>query len=361
MTLAYGKTQRETGEGIEAPPAPARISDSSRVAFVDYGKGMCIILVVMMHSTLGVGIAMNGEGWMHLAVEFSKPFRMPDFFLISGLFLARTIDAPWSRYADRKIVHFAYFYVLWALIQIVLKDDGLANGSIGEAGKAIALAIVEPPSTLWFIYILPIFFVVTRLTRNVPWPVIMAAGVIMESARIAGAGIVIGEFASRFIYFYAGYRFAPQIFAFARGVSLRSQLALAGLGLWALVNISAVFYVSYGSKPLAELQGFSLVFGFAGALALLAAASLMARYNLFGILRWLGERSLVIYLAFFLFMAASRIALVQSGLIGDIGLVSLLVTIAGVAGPLVLAAAVKPTPLKYLFERPAWARLKSAG
>jgi len=47
------------------------------------------------------------EGWMHAAVAFARPFRMPDFFLISGLFLARVIDRARRDYLDRKVLHFA--------------------------------------------------------------------------------------------------------------------------------------------------------------------------------------------------------------------------------------------------------------
>ena len=40
------------------------------------------------------------------------------------------------------------------------------------------LALVEPFGTLWFIYLLPIFFVVAKLCKNVPaWIVLFAAGV----------------------------------------------------------------------------------------------------------------------------------------------------------------------------------------
>ena len=66
--------------------------DEGRVPWVDTAKGLCIVLVVMMHATLGVGEAMGGEGFMHWAVAFARPFRMPDFFLVSGLFLSRVID-----------------------------------------------------------------------------------------------------------------------------------------------------------------------------------------------------------------------------------------------------------------------------
>jgi uncharacterized membrane protein YcfT len=68
-------------------------ADERRVPWVDTAKGVCIVLVVMMHATLGVGEAMGGQGFMHWVVAFAKPFRMPDFFLVSGLFLSRASTA----------------------------------------------------------------------------------------------------------------------------------------------------------------------------------------------------------------------------------------------------------------------------
>jgi uncharacterized membrane protein YcfT len=59
-------------------------------------------MVVMMHSTLGVEQAAGHEGWMHAAVAFARPFRMPDFFLISGLFLARVIDRDCATTSTRR-------------------------------------------------------------------------------------------------------------------------------------------------------------------------------------------------------------------------------------------------------------------
>ena len=79
-----------------------------------------------MHSVLGVEKAAGQTGFMHAFVMFAKPFRMPDFFLISGLFLAVVIDRDWRTYLDRKVVHFAYFYVLWMTIQFGFKAPGFA-------------------------------------------------------------------------------------------------------------------------------------------------------------------------------------------------------------------------------------------
>ena len=101
----------------------------------------------------------------------------------------------------------------------------------------------------------------------------------------------------------------------------------------------------------------SLPLGFVGAGAVVVVAALMARSDVFQPLRYCGQKSIVVYLAFFLPMAATRIALLKTGIIADLGTISLLVTAAGVAGALASYRAVRGTPLRFLFERPAWAQL----
>src|SRR3954466_3406272 len=112
---------RQMGTEMGRPISAHGTSDRQRVDWVDYAKGFCICFVVMMHSTLGVGQALGQEGWLHYVVAFAKPFRMPDFFMISGLFLAQVIDRDWRTYLDRKVVHFVYFYLLWTAIQFAVK------------------------------------------------------------------------------------------------------------------------------------------------------------------------------------------------------------------------------------------------
>ncbi|MEZ5799552.1 MAG: hypothetical protein R3D29_02500 [Nitratireductor sp.] len=110
----------------------------------------------MMHSTLGVGNAAGAEGWMHYLVQFAKPFRMPDFFLISGLFLRLVIDRPGADTSTARL-SFLYFYVLWLSIQFAFKAPGwMAEGKTpGELASFFAMSFIEPFGTLWFIYMLP--------------------------------------------------------------------------------------------------------------------------------------------------------------------------------------------------------------
>src|SRR3954471_23626469 len=165
---------------------------SMRIDWVDYAKGICIVMVVMMHSVLGVELAAGQTGFMHALVAFAKPFRMPDFFLISGLFLAVVIDRDWRTYLDRKVVHFAYFYLLWVTIQFGFKAPAFASEtSWSHAGLLYLESFIEPFGTLWFIYLLPIFFVVTKLTRSAPPLAIFAAAALLEMAHVATGWTVI--------------------------------------------------------------------------------------------------------------------------------------------------------------------------
>ncbi|HEX7882829.1 MAG TPA: acyltransferase family protein [Afipia sp.] len=321
---------------------------SERIDWVDYAKGICIVMVVMMHSTLGVEAAAGQQGFMHLFVEFAKPFRMPDFFLISGLFLARVIDRGWRTYLDRKVVHFVYFYVLWVTIQFGFKAPGFAaEQGWSHVGLMYLQSFIEPFGTLWFIYLLPVFFVVTKATLRVPAALIWLIAALLEAAHIATGWTVIDEFAARFIYFYSGYLFANYVFALADRSRDKPNLALAGLAAWALANGILVF-TGFSDRPV-----ISLALGFAGAVAVIVTGTLLARANWLNFLRYCGEHSIVIYLAFFLPMAIVRVALLKTGIIPDIGLISLIDTIAGVLGALAMWWGAKRAGLNFLFERPA--------
>lgn len=328
-------------------------TQADRVAWVDYAKGFCIIMVVMMHSTLGVEKAAGAEGWLHTFVEFARPFRMPDFFLIAGLFLARVIDRDWRTYLDKKVIHFAYFYVLWLTIQFAFKAPGIA-ADVGIAGtiEAYALAFVEPFGTIWFIYLLPIFFVVAKATRGLPWWTVWIAGALLQAAPIHTGSIIVDEFASRFVFFYTGYIFAPQVFRIADAAIDRGWLAGAFLVAWALVNGFAAF------GGFADLPGLSLGLGLIGAVAVVSGSALLSKSHLMEPIRYCGQHSIVIYLAFFLPMAVTRTVLLKVGIIGDIGTISLIVTAAGVVGPLILFWIVRGTWFRFLFRRPAWATLQ---
>jgi uncharacterized membrane protein YcfT len=324
-----------------APSAPGRVD------WVDYAKGICIVMVVMMHSVLGVEAAAGQNGFMHIVVAFAKPFRMPDFFLISGLFLPVVIDRGWRIYLDRKVVHFAYFYVLWVTIQFGFKAPSFAaETSWTHVGFLYLESFIEPFGTLWFIYLLPVFFVVTKATRQLPPLLIWGLAALLEMGHIVTGWTVIDEFCARFVYFYSGYLFADYVFALSDRARARPLLALAALLLWALLNGSLVKF------GLAEWPLISLALGLAGACAIVTVGTLLARAQWLKFLRFCGEHSIVIYLAFFLPMAATRTLLLRAGIIENVGTMSLVVTVVALFGALAIWRIALKAGANFLFERP---------
>jgi uncharacterized membrane protein YcfT len=343
---------------LNGTPATASRPAAGRVDWVDYAKGICIIMVVMMHSVLGVEAAAGQTGFMHALVAFAKPFRMPDFFLISGLFLAVVIDRDWRTYLDRKVVHFAYFYVLWVTIQFGFKAPAFAAESgWAHVGYLFLESFVEPFGTLWFIYLLPIFFVVTKLTRRIAPIFVFAIAALLESAHVITGWTVIDEFCSRFVYFFIGYWLASYVFALSDRARGNPAMAMVGLVAWALINGVLVEF-GYSEWPV-----ISLALGLAGACAIIVTGTLLAKMRWLDFLRYCGKHSIVIYLAFFLPMATTRTLLLKTGVIPDIGTVSLIVTVAGVAGALLIWRAALAVRANFLFERPAafWIAPKKPG
>jgi uncharacterized membrane protein YcfT len=273
---------------------------------------------------------------------------MPDFFLISGLFLASRIDRPWRAYLDTKVVHFAYFYVLWLTIQFALKAPGMiAEQGAVQTLESYLVSFIEPFGTLWFIYLLAVFFVATKLMRGVaPWLVFAGAAALHMLAPQTGFTLP-DEFASRFVFFYTGYALAPLVFRLASDIASHPRALVAGaLLVWAAAEAAAV-YSGVADMPVLELVVSYIGIGAVVALSVVLTGTASSR-----VLGYCGLHSIAIYLAFTLFMGPVR-AVALKITDGEHGaLVALAATLAGVAGSLILRRLVQGTPLGFLFTRP---------
>ena len=323
----------------------------ARIGWIDHARGICIIVVVTMHSTLGVGLAMGGAGWLHGLVAFAEPFRVPAFFVIAGLFAHRVMGWRWRRFIDRRVLHYAYFYALWVTIQFAFTAPGMA-GEIGVAGalQAYLTAFVQPFGTLWFIYLLPVFFVLARLAEPLPGRLVLAVAVIAHVLPVSTGWLVVDELADCLVFFLAGHALRDRIIAFAGGIADNPLPAVLLLAVWAPVHATAMQNQSVpGSGLLLAALGTAAIVTVA-----VVAARLRSRSGAIGGLAWIGRHSIVIYLAFFLPMAVTRTVIVKTGLISDVGLAALVTTVAALSGPIVLYRMTKMTGLgRFLFERPS--------
>ncbi|HYD15540.1 MAG TPA: acyltransferase family protein [Hyphomicrobium sp.] len=319
-----------------------------RLEWVDVAKGLCILLVVLMHSTLGVEKATGVETELNAFIHWARPFRMPDFFLISGLFLAARIDRPWRSYLDTKVVHFAYFYALWLTIQFGLK----APGMVQENGAAATLtdyltSFVVPFGTLWFIYLLMVYFIVAKLLQPAPkWLVLIGAAALHVFAPESGI-FIVDEFSNRFVFFYSGYALAPVVLAFAERLrTAPALLVVIALAVWAVVNAAGV------NSGVALMHGPDLVYSYVGIGAVIAFSVLITNRLPGDVLAYCGRNSIAVYLAFTVFMGPARIVLLKlTGGEWD-SAVAVASMFAGVTGALAMQWFVKGTWAGFLFTRP---------
>ncbi len=344
------------------------MSGKTRLDWVDSAKGISIILVVMLYVANSVGKETGEVGFLHYIIGFATPFRMPEFFLISGLFLSTVIARDWKSYLDRRFVHYLYFYVLWAVIIIVFKY-AIFSLHPAHALSLILWSIVEPYSLLWFIYVLAFFSLTAKIAYSLKiphWAMLILAAT-LQILPIDTPIYAFNQFSEYFIYFYVGYVFAPRIFDIVEYFSKRPLLIVGTLTLWAVINGALVFLPQYQAMPTEFVMGFAAIPGLhlslalIGAMAVCISASLFVRFKAMNWLSAMGNRSIVIFLAFSLPMGIAREILQRLNIINDTGMLSLVILIIAIIAPLVLYWMVQKTGYgKFLFERPAWAHIPGA-
>ncbi len=331
-------------------------NSKQHVDWVDLAKGLTILLVVIMHSINGVEKIL-GEGWMHVVLAYATPFRMPVFFAVAGLFAARAITKDWSVFMDKKFAHFGYFYFLWMTIEFAFKAPFfIQQTSVEETVLYYLASFVQPFGPLWFIYLLPIFFVALRLTQKLPMALQIALAILMKFT-LTGTGVVIVDFFSTYYVFFLVGHFGRDLwFALAAAARQHKAASIAGILLWAIVN-GLVVWFGYG-----DLVPVAIIMGVLGFIAVVDFMGIINEFflgrQLAKVFRFCGQRSLPIYLGFFLPMGISRILVLKFGN-GDSGLSAFLVATATVIGAILMYEIVKRIKIgTFLYVRPNWARLQ---
>ncbi|GJD76830.1 hypothetical protein NBEOAGPD_0031 [Methylobacterium gregans] len=340
---------------ISLSAADPAVPERTPLAWVEIAKGLCIGLVVLMHATLGLEDALGERGYAHAIADFAQPFRMPTFFALSGLFLGRALASDWRPFLERRVFHYLYFYTLWLLIQEVIRFPHLGGGTLAGTLSHVAWSYVEPFSTLWFLYALALFALVTRLVEGVAAPVVLGVALGLAGSDVTTGWHILDVACDTYLFFYAGYRLAPQIRAFGARMRARPALAAGVTGGWLVVNAVLIFTVvpALGHTMVAEAPLVAMPLGALGVFGVIALATLLERSVAGPALAYAGYRSIVIYLAAFAPVAALRALMVRYGLPFDVGTASLALTAAGILLPLALERVLRGTPAACLFVRPS--------
>lgn len=125
-----------------------------RLLWLDYAKGIGILLVVFGHTLRGlVDNALIqpddiGYRWFDFTLY---TFHMPLFFFLSGLTAAASLNKGRSAFVKNKLWTIAYPYLLWSILFGVLR---VVFSSKGVTWERIAWLPIYPMSIFWFLYVL---------------------------------------------------------------------------------------------------------------------------------------------------------------------------------------------------------------
>lgn len=337
-----------------------------RLHWVDAGKGLSILLVVLYHATEWTQAAGFDLPILTYVNEALTDLRMPVFFFLSGLFAAKWIAGTWRALWNSKITLFSWVYLLWSLLELPAKWLGMAvlTDKIGDdflTRQALVIAAIpfRASGSLWFIWALVLFFVVAKLTAR--WPLWLQLG--LAAAASFAVRALPSDINEKFVDLTGiGYRGALLFYfffllgAYFREATVRRvskltygpALAIAAgwLGLWVILE----------ALSLGNMAPVSFVMSLGGVVAGLAIAVLLKRVRL---LYWLGSLTLPVYLTHTTVIVAfvSLVNLIPNlpALTGYV--IALLAAAVAVAVSLALYSIPR---LRYLYETPPFVRAEKA-
>ncbi len=100
-----------------------KIHESARLGWVDYARGLAILLVIFRHTMIGLkrsNVVISDN--IFYIQEFLLNVRMPVFFILSGVFLGATIKkSTIVKVVKNKVSNLLYPYLLWSVILITFQ------------------------------------------------------------------------------------------------------------------------------------------------------------------------------------------------------------------------------------------------
>lgn len=340
------------------------ILSKKRLAWADYARGIAIILVVNKHLLMGLEgahIALNK--WVVEMNDVFFNFRMPMFFILSGIFIGRSLvkKSPWAIIGNR-LNTIMYPYLIWSFIQISLQ---IALRNYTNAKKSVAdyLYILYRPHMIeqfWYLYALFLvnsIFVLVKYYLKPPQWLNLATGILFYYL-----GSYLKPDVSQFqtddgllhdiLYFYVFFVLGDIVSAFV--LDTRNFIKIANLRNLLLLLGPFIFsqlYWVYHRNP------FILLFGcivLAGCTFLYICSFLLDRFGILAWLRVIGNYSLYIYVMHILVISATRILLMKVFHQSNFYVLMIIGEITGVLVPIILYNLSMRAGMWYLysFSRP---------
>lgn len=311
-----------------------QVLEKNRYPWVDYLKGIAILLVVYRHVLIGIERSqIQVPPVLADANMVFYSFRMPLFFILSGLFINSSIaKRTLNKLAWLKFETLLYPYLVWAFIQVSLQ---IALSGITNSERTLEdyTFILYQPRNLDQFWYLPALFNTTMIYLLLK----IKLKVSTWAQLVLGIGLYFLSFYSQEISMISDWMEFYLFFAIGDALSRlffheRTQRILKSY--WTLLLVIPLFILTqmhylqnevvpkgvvpvhnshasrlYYLDKIAE-QGDFLWVALVGCLCMFVLAFRMQSWKVLPFLRVLGYHSLQIYVMHVIFTAAVRLALI---------------------------------------------------
>ena len=280
---------------------PTGSTASARIAWVYHARGLAILLIVYRHIVLGMragGVAVSELMYNLQLVVFN--FRMPAFFILSGVFIARSVrKRSRLQVAKDKAGNLLYPYLLWAVITLVLQISFRQFSNARRSWDDFGDILVQPRTLdqLWYLLALfnasMLYLLLSRWLKNkTALHIIIAAALHFLSFYVQRYSL-FSDFFYFYLFFYAGALFSDILLdKEARDKLFKTSnfliiLPFFFIGQW-------FWYTNREETGIIEIL--FIVINFVGCYVLFNIAMLMAKTGRMEWLAYVGRYSLYVYI-----------------------------------------------------------------
>lgn len=284
----------------------------NRTDWVDYAKGIGILLVVYGHVARGLfnaNIDMP-TAFYHMADSVVYSFHMPLFFFLSGLFFYRSFSKRGAKkLMFSKVDTIFYPYVLWSLLQGSI-EAVLSNYTNGNVSFSDVFALLwEPRAQFWFLYALFFVFLVSSVVYSIGSKALgMGLFVVTVLLYVFASFLpdvtLINFLTQNLVFFSLGVIFTQYALDrfFKSGAALGVTLILFAFIQWVYHGLWGMDYSQRGAE--------SLIVAICS-IAFVTSLSITISKGSFGFLKTLGVASMSIYVMHILAGSGVRVVLTK--------------------------------------------------
>ena len=343
----------------------------SRLQWVDYLRGIAIILIVYSHVLFGLRKKSDAIGPMpEILTQINMiffSFRMPLFFILSGVFISRSLaKKSVKELVGVKFEKLLYPYLIWAFIQVSLQIifSPVTNANRSLIDYTYIFYQTRSLDQFWYLPALfntTIIYLLIKTKLKVNTGVQMTIGLVLYFiSPYFQAVSMISDWMAFYFFFALGDAFSTIFFQERSQKFFKSWISL--LLIIPIFILTQRYSLNHGLNNIAIadkpdhfrhiMDQLDFLFNaLIGCLAMFIVAFYLQKLNILRFLRVLGYHSLYIYVMHVIITAAVRLSMIHAlGITNPVVLLFCSVFV-GITVPIIFYNyLVKDGPLWFLFS-----------